>query len=458
MSRLFSLILLTATTVSACAPPNDLNETDTSMEPAPTPTVLFEVAVVDTTATFTNRSLDADTYLWEFGDGETSNEPSPVHQYPDPTLGVDYDRWSVRLTGSGPGGESAATEEVAIAGPTQANFSFGPSGVKAFEEVVFDDTSINAEAWSWDFGDGLTSDERDPVHVYEAEGLYTVTLDVSGPGGDSSVTQEVGVAIPTPSAMFSYTPDARITAGETKVSFRNESTYGRSLTWDFGDGTKSTEENPTHTYKDPRQYLVTLTVDNESGSATTDEVISAKLPADTEIVVYEIVIDDLPWALSEVSPWTLPSSGTAIVDGTLDLRVYAASEVYFIDRFDTAGVYSELYAYNSQSLKTAKSEADFPQKMSLFQDNTDGGSLTLEFPVDDDYWYFHVFEYDASNGFNLLLQIATVDPRGDERAIQPYVDFNNVNALGFGSLTTTVNVDSAVDTGTKVTVKYRHKF
>jgi hypothetical protein len=267
----------------------------------------------------------------------------------------------------------------------------------------------------------------------------------------------VPIAVPVPLPGFSYSPPDRITAGETELSFRNESVYADTVAWDFGDGTTSTEDNPTHTYEDAGQYLVTLTVANESGTASTDDVLSAKLPADTEIVVYEVVVDDVPWMLSEGSPFGLPSSGTAIADGTLDLRLYAASETYWIARFYSAGTYAELYAYNSTSLETATAEDDFPQTMANFQDNTDGGSLMLEFPVDDDWWYFHLYEYDSSNGFNLLLQIATSDPRGAARVINPYIDFADVNALGYGSLTTTVNVDSAVDTGTSVTVKYRHK-
>ncbi len=69
-----------------------------------------------------------------------------------------------------------------------AVFTASPSGPL---QIVFTDLSTgNVTGWAWDFGDGATSSEQNPVHVYAAVGIYPVSLTVSGPDGSDS-TQDV---------------------------------------------------------------------------------------------------------------------------------------------------------------------------------------------------------------------------------------------------------------------------
>jgi len=74
--------------------------------------------------------------------------------------------------------------------PIEAGFTVETSELTA----SFTNTSLNAETYSWDFGDGATSTEENPTHTYAAEGTYSVTLDVSGPGQSATITQEVSVS------------------------------------------------------------------------------------------------------------------------------------------------------------------------------------------------------------------------------------------------------------------------
>lgn len=160
--------------------------------------------------------------------------------------------------------------------------------------VQFTDKSTgDIISWLWDFGDGQTSTERNPSHVYQNPSSYTVSLKVAS--SDSSDTESkkdyITVTIPVaPEADFVGIP----TLGNAPltVQFTNKSTcyaffyihdeFGLVVTmkkvdalghvtgwlWDFGDGEKSTEVNPSHTYQQPGYYTVSLTATGAGGSNT----------------------------------------------------------------------------------------------------------------------------------------------------------------------------------------------
>jgi len=78
----------------------------------------------------------------------------------------------------------------AAPGAPVAEFSADRVEVRPDMEVkFFDESQGEVTAWKWDFGDGGTSTEKNPVHVYTKNGQYTVTLTVTGPGGSDTVTK-----------------------------------------------------------------------------------------------------------------------------------------------------------------------------------------------------------------------------------------------------------------------------
>jgi len=78
--------------------------------------------------------------------------------------------------------------------PPEARFSYTPEIIFVGDEVSFKDESVDPEgyliSWRWDFGDGASSSERNPVHVYEHEGRYEVSLEVSDELGETSVVRK----------------------------------------------------------------------------------------------------------------------------------------------------------------------------------------------------------------------------------------------------------------------------
>jgi PKD repeat protein len=449
MLRPFSGPLLLA--LVACA-----DEPVDSDLPLPDPPVAaFDVKLDAQTVTFTNRSDGADTYSWSFGDGATSTDESPIHVYPVPELGKDYDNFEVVLTAAGPGGTTQATATVAIPGRTIADFTVGPEGVVAEQEVVFQNTSVNGEPVLWDFGDGSTSILPNPKYTYALPGTYTVTLSVTGSGGTDEISAPVVIGLPQPTASFSAIPAADpVIANDTKVRFENTSRWASTYLWDFGDGATSTEMAPEHLYTKPGTYFVKLTTTNDAGTAESRSRIDAFLNPSVQIFVYKVEYHDMPWALSSASPFELPSTGTRIADGTMDISFYAGPVRFFEDNLATATNANQLYYQRSVLVRTAKTETDFPQSFASFVD-VGGGLPTAEFKLTNEPWLFHAWEAEGAY-INLLHQLAhEVEPEVFE-VVQPYLHLTTVDRFGLGSYTSTANVDHETDTGTRVTVYYRH--
>ncbi|HOT50562.1 MAG TPA: PKD domain-containing protein, partial [Candidatus Hydrogenedentes bacterium] len=129
--------------------------------------------------------------------------------------------------------------------------------------------------WSWDFGDGSPiSTDQAPLHTYSLAGYYDVTLSVTTANGSDSERKNVYVSVSpatNPSAAFSAAPTSG--SNPLTVQFTDQSTPGSTAiagwSWNFGDGTTSTERNPVHTYTSNGSFTVSLTVTPVTGSAST---------------------------------------------------------------------------------------------------------------------------------------------------------------------------------------------
>ncbi len=143
--------------------------------------------------------------------------------------------------------------------------------------VYFQDASTGNSPtyWHWDFGDGDTSSQPNPYHVYNVNaGTYNVCLYISdsATGCFSSFCDSVyfgtGV-ISNCQAYFSATVD---TSGMTfffNGYFSSNYTNATIWSWDFGDGSTDTVQNPVHTYASPGTYYVTLSASDSSGCTGT---------------------------------------------------------------------------------------------------------------------------------------------------------------------------------------------
>lgn len=123
---------------------------------------------------FTNNSIQATSYLWEFGDGGTSTADNPIYVYNVPGV------YTVTLTAFGIGGSSdtlVKVDSVVVHPRAMAFFTLQPTDVTVPTQPVFAyNLSSNSSIYGWDFGDGSTSAEADPVHYYRTPGIYEVRL------------------------------------------------------------------------------------------------------------------------------------------------------------------------------------------------------------------------------------------------------------------------------------------
>src|SRR5690606_37320870 len=114
---------------------------------------------------FTNQSSGAITsYQWDFGDGQTSADPNPLHTY------AASGAYNVTLTVvSSDGRTDSITQQVNIAAPIAAAFSTTIDGLNV--QFVNESTG-DLSSYQWDFGDGQTSADPNPLHTYAAGGTY----------------------------------------------------------------------------------------------------------------------------------------------------------------------------------------------------------------------------------------------------------------------------------------------
>ncbi len=145
---------------------------------------------------FTDTStLAATTWSWDFGDGGMSNQQHATHAYQQPGT---YD---VELTITGPfGSETLVRDEyvqLGAAGPKASFVATPKRGARPEVAVVFTNTSTgNATEWRWDFGDGQTSTDMHPAHVYTEPGAHTVILTAIGPDGFDVRREEDLIVVP----------------------------------------------------------------------------------------------------------------------------------------------------------------------------------------------------------------------------------------------------------------------
>lgn len=228
---------------------------------------------------FTNTSTgDAESWFWELGNGNTSTEKDPGAIYINPGT------YTISLHIKNNSGEDSITKTnyITVYENPQVDFSAQPNSGCAPLDVKFTDKSIagsgTINSWIWDFGDGITSTDNNPIHTYTNADTFSITLTVINSYGCRQTLQQpslikVGGLI-TDSFTYSY---SNICNPPVSVTFKNESQSTSNLTykWIFGDGGTSTDKNPVYTYNNAGNFIVQLFVTNESGCIEEhDEVLS----------------------------------------------------------------------------------------------------------------------------------------------------------------------------------------
>lgn len=244
---------------------------------SPQPAAAFTVssACENQSTLFTDQTvtngLPISAYSWDFGDGGMDNVQNPVYLY---SSAGNYNATLIVTN-------SAGCSDTVV-NPVQVN----PQPVAAFSSTIeclgfptqfTDQSTISSgtiNSWSWDFGDGTTSTQQNPPHVYTSQNdTFNVTLVVATAFGCvDTITQ---IATTKPIAVFNFGPDQANGCAPMTVQFSDNSTVtsGGAVVgwvWNFGDGTFSFQQNPIHSYPNAGSYNITLTVTTNTGCTYTD--------------------------------------------------------------------------------------------------------------------------------------------------------------------------------------------
>ncbi|MFZ2492333.1 MAG: PKD domain-containing protein [Thermoanaerobaculia bacterium] len=265
---------------------------------------------------------DCDKFTWDFGDGSTSTEKSPTKSYASAgtyavklkvegglstaNVGINLNVGTTGGGGGNPGGGSCspmyANSNVYIGFlGSQSGCTASSGNCTSVEQVNFTASTYNynfscgTHSFAWNFGDGTVSAQQNPSKNYATNGSYTVSLTITSPVGQVTMTQPItigtggggnpgGGSCPQMVANSNVyvgfmgttsgcTASSGNCAASEQINFA-ASTYNysfgcgtHSFAWSFGDGTTSTLQNPSKSYAQAGSYTVTLTITSPVGQA-----------------------------------------------------------------------------------------------------------------------------------------------------------------------------------------------
>ncbi len=212
-----------------------------------------------------------------------------------PTAGFNEDSFIVKM-GTSAAGQWEGVLSFSTNDPNLPIFSFGVQGVVNDAPIVsaggdqaategsevsfsgsFTDNVSNGYSYLWNFGDGATSTALNAKHVYSDNGDYTATLTVTDSYGVANQDSAV-ISISNVAPVVDVGGDIDIIIGESIAAIGVVTDPGindvHSYLWDFGDGTIATTLAASHTYQQPGDYIVSLTVTDNDGGVGADTLLA----------------------------------------------------------------------------------------------------------------------------------------------------------------------------------------
>ncbi|MCU7548673.1 PKD domain-containing protein [Chitinophagaceae bacterium LB-8] len=214
------------------------------------------------TVNFQNKTNDGISYIWRFGNGDSSRVANPSYTY------VDSGTYSVKLIATNAAGCVDSLSKASFIKIKKPVISFKNLPVRGCLpytlKPVADIKSVdNVLTYEWDFGDGGTSSQQFPTYIYTKQGTYSVTLTITtSTGCRETITLPGAVRVGTkPDAQF--TASTANTCASAPVQFTVTSPPPTDeYIWYFGDGGSSRNKNPTYNYVDTGNMIVSLVVYN----------------------------------------------------------------------------------------------------------------------------------------------------------------------------------------------------
>lgn len=223
---------------------------------------------------FVNYTRGARTYIWDFGDNGGSSQKNPIYEYQKPGL-YTYKLYAFDANGCIDSQVSNGTVRVDVSPKADFDFSPGKGRMPNDNRIFFTDKSRSAIplTYFWDFSDpaGIpaTSTLQNATHDFSDSGDFKICLTVDNGGCKDMFCNFVRIdpAFPTPD--FSVDRDSG--CPPLTVQFTNLSVNSDRYIWFFGDGERSEDKDPVHTYKYSGYYDVILIAKGPGGEGKTEK-------------------------------------------------------------------------------------------------------------------------------------------------------------------------------------------
>lgn len=213
------------------------------------------------------------SYQWNFGDGNTDTTANPSHAYQQ---NGNYDVQLI-VTNARGCSDTITKQSLVTIQPFTGDFSIDQREgcTKPLTTFQFTDQSNPSPTFQqWQFGDGSTSSDANPDKRYSSKGVYPITY-ISGFGSCRDTTRDTVRVQQINATITADTFNSCDTA--LKVNFSSQTSNVANLEWDFGDGTTSNQENPSHTYTKFGEYNVQFDATNPIGCELNKDKITVKI-------------------------------------------------------------------------------------------------------------------------------------------------------------------------------------
>ncbi|MCR9171901.1 MAG: PKD domain-containing protein [bacterium] len=279
------------------------------------------------TISFGNSSIDATMYSWDFGETQISSDTSdlfaPTYTYTGPGT------YTISLTASSGGAcTNTATQEVTINDPILVSIAAPTSVCFTGNSVDFDGTMSGPPGteFTWNFGPNasITTSQAEDVNGVEFSTMGEVEITLTGvfEQCEETATHDLYIYSP-PTVDFTIAPGLQCAPFTAQFIDLSWAETPISYYWEFGDGTTSTDQNPSHLYEFVGNYPVTLTITTDAGCVDTLSLLQADL----------------------VNVRPIPEAGFSV---TPDFTDICNSEVQMID--ESVGAVEYFYWYDDSTI------------------------------------------------------------------------------------------------------------
>ncbi len=241
------------------------------------PIAYFNYTIVNDTFYFINTSRQATSYLWYFGDGQTSTAANPTHRFAQEGL------YTVTLTVTNACYTATFVQNISFYTFPNADFTAkSVTGCEPLTVTFENNSSTNVSQFTWllpGANPNFTLD-KNPTVTYYTPGQYPVTLLATNPRGTDTLRKDSFIIVQAqPPVSFVAS------VNDLNVVIFNQTVDATSFFWEFGDGATSTDFAPSHLYQKPGNYTITLTIVNHCGTQTTTQQVAVGMVPQARLTV-----------------------------------------------------------------------------------------------------------------------------------------------------------------------------